>query len=237
MLPDWIYAEDNYIPQRDSSSFAVKTMIALGRAMSRISIQRGHEKKRHLPALTKFIALIGVILTVSITRHMLVILIAAALLLVYLCTWPARDILGILKTSLGAGGLTFLIFLPAMLMDPEGIGNNIMVIIKVLISVAFLSIYNHTTQWNHITGALRRLHIPGVFIFLLDMTLKYIVLLGKLIEGLLTALRLRSVGRNDRKYSSVGGVMGITFIRGAEMNRQMYEAMLCRGFTDDYENM
>ena len=28
--------------------------------------------------------------------------------------------------------------------------------------------------------------------------------------------------------------MGVTFVRGTEMNRQMYEAMQCRGFTDDY---
>jgi cobalt/nickel transport system permease protein len=29
--------------------------------------------------------------------------------------------------------------------------------------------------------------------------------------------------------------MGITFIRGAEMSQEMYEAMCCRGFTDDYD--
>ena len=35
----------------------------------------------------------------------------------------------------------------------------------------------------------------------------------------------------------VGGVMGVVFLRGTEMNRQMYEAMVCRGFTDDYEGL
>jgi cobalt/nickel transport system permease protein len=100
-----------------------------------------------------------------------------------------------------------------------------------------VSIFNHTTQWNHITGALRKLHIPGIFIFTLDMTLKYIVLLGTFTGDILTALRLRSVGKNNKKYQSVGGVMGITFIRGAEMSQEMYEAMRCRGFTDDYKGV
>jgi cobalt/nickel transport system permease protein len=69
------------------------------------------------------------------------------------------------------------------------------------------------------------------------MTLKYIVLLGSLIQDILTALRLRSVGKNNKKYQSVGGVMGVTFLRGTEMSREMYEAMRCRGFTDDYKGL
>ena len=105
------------------------------------------------------------------------------------------------------------------------------------VCVGLVNIFNHTTQWNHITKALRTLHIPGVFIFILDITLKYLVLLGSLIEGLLTACSLRSVGKNKKKYQSVGGVMGVTFVRSTEMSQQMYEAMQCRGFTDDYKGL
>jgi cobalt/nickel transport system permease protein len=100
-----------------------------------------------------------------------------------------------------------------------------------------VTIFNHTTQWNHITGALRKLHIPGIFLFTLDIALKYIVLLGTLIQDILTSLRLRSVGKNNKKYQSVGGVMGVTFLRGTEMSREMYESMRCRGFTDDYKGL
>ena len=158
----------------------------------------------------------------------------AAILLLYLCTWPAGDILNIMKAGCGASVLALIILLPAMFIQPSGIRNELLVVIKVFFSISTLSIFNHTTQWNHITGALRKLHIPGIFIFTLDITLKYIVLLGNLITDLLTSLQLRSVGKNNKKYSSIGGVMGVTFVRGTEMNQQMYEAMQCRGFTDDY---
>ena len=158
----------------------------------------------------------------------------AAILLLYFCTWPAGDILNIMKAGCGASVLALIILLPAMFIQPSGIRNELLVVIKVFFSISTLSIFNHTTQWNHITGALRKLHIPGIFIFTLDITLKYIVLLGNLITELLTSLQLRSVGKNNKKYSSIGGVMGVTFVRGTEMNRQMYEAMQCRGFTDDY---
>lgn len=144
------------------------------------------------------------------------------------------DILNIMKAGCGASVLALIILLPAMFIQPSGIRNELLVVIKVFFSISTLSIFNHTTQWNHITGALRKLHIPGIFIFTLDITLKYIVLLGNLITELLTSLQLRSVGKNNKKYSSIGGVMGVTFVRGTEMNRQMYEAMQCRGFTDDY---
>ena len=139
-----------------------------------------------------------------------------------------------MKAGCGASVLALIILIPAMFIQPSGIRNELLIVIKVFLSISTLSIFNHTTQWNHITGALRKLHIPGIFIFTLDITLKYIVLLGNLITDLLTSLQLRSVGKNNKKYSSIGGVMGVTFVRGTEMNRQMYEAMQCRGFTDDY---
>ena len=167
----------------------------------------------------------------------MVVMAYAAGFLLYMATWPAKDLVNILKVCLTAGLLAFLLFLPAMIINPAGMQNNLLVLCKVCISIGIVSIYNHTTQWNHITGALRKLHIPGIFVFTLDITLKYIVLLGNLIIDLLTSLQLRSVGKNNKKYSSIGGVMGVTFLRGAEMNRQMYEAMQCRGFTDDYEGL
>lgn len=118
-----------------------------------------------------------------------------AILLLYLCTWPARDILNIMKAGCGASVLALIILIPAMFIQPSGIRNELLIVIKVFFSISTLSIFNHTTQWNHITGALRKLHIPGIFIFTLDITLKYIVLLGNLITDLLTSLQLRSVGK------------------------------------------
>ena len=54
---------------------------------------------------------------------------------------------------------------------------------------------------------------------------------------MLTAYTLRAVGNHQKKYQTVGGVMGITFLRGTEMSQEMYEAMRCRGFTDDYKGL
>ena len=235
MLPDWLKEADEYTPQGGGNSFALKTIKSLGAAFSRLKVQRGHEKGRALPALVKLLLAVCLIISVAVVHNRLFLMAVAAFLLMYLATWPARDIVSILRGALTAAVIAFVIFLPAMLMKPAGAANNLQVVAKVFLSVTALEIFNHTTQWNHITGALRKLKLPGIFIFTLDITLKYIVLLGNLIVDLLTALGLRSVGKNNRKYTSVGGVMGVTFVRSTKLSTEMYEAMQCRGFTDDYE--
>ena len=213
MLPAWMMTDDIYTPQKGSSAFISKTMVALGRTMARLRVQRGHEKSRHLPAVVKIIMLLLLIITVSACRNRVVILGIAAFVQVYLCTWPARDILSVLRTSAFAGVLALILFAPAMVMNPSGAANNLMAVAKVFLSVEMVGIFNHTTQWN------------------------YIVLLGTLINDLLTSMMLRSVGRNTGRQRSLAGVMGVTFVRSSKMSKEMYQAMLCRGFTDDYKGL
>jgi cobalt/nickel transport system permease protein len=237
MMPEWMKETDCYVPPKDGGTFAVKTIRALCGIMSRLRVQKGHEKKHAFPALAKFFLLVAALLVLSLRQDRMVLLAFAAVLQVYLCTWPARDILSIWKPSLAAALLALVLFLPAIILQPEGAPNNLQIVAKIFLSLEMVTIFNHTTQWNHITTALRKLHVPGIFIFTLDIALKYIVLLGTFAGDILTSLRLRSVGKNNKKYQSVGGVMGVTFIRGVEMSREMYEAMRCRGFTDDYRGL
>ncbi len=237
MLPEWLKTEDNYVPPKSGGIFITKTMTSIGRSMSHIKAQHGHEKKRALPAIIKLLLLFAFILTASITRNRMLIMALYSVLHLYLCTWPAKDIWSVIKGSMWSAILAFIIVLPAMIINPSGISNNIMLISKVFVSVEALNIFNHTTTWNHITASMKKMHIPGMFIFTLDITLKYIVLLGQLIFDILTSLKLRSVGKNSKEYQSIGGVMGTTFLKSVEMSSQMYDAMRCRGFTDDYEGL
>lgn len=236
-MPEWLRKQDNYILNCGSTHFIEKTIIAMGHIMSRLRIERGHEKERTIPAIVKVCILILTVLLVAISHYPILLLVITAILQGYLCTWPARDIWNIYKPSLFSGVISLVIMIPAMILNPGGISNNLVIIFKVMLCVQMVAVFNHTTQWNHITKALRQLHIPGIFVFTLDITLKYIVLLGTLIDDLFTSMKLRSVGKNNKKYQSIGGVMGNTFLRSVDMSKEMYEAMQCRGFTDDYEGL
>ena len=237
MIPYWMKQSDNYVPPKEGGTFAIKTIKSISIAIGKLRFQQGHEKSHALPAGLKLLLLITLIIILSVSQHPLVALVFTTFILAYLATWPAEDISYILKTGFVAALFTLVVLIPAMIINPAGRINNIILVWKVFLSIIMVSIFNHTTQWNHLTEALRKIHIPGIFIFTLDITLKYIVLLGRFINDLLTAYTLRAVGRNNKKYQSVGGVMGVAFLRGTQMSQEMYEAMVCRGFTDDYKGL
>ena len=228
---------EDYVPPADGGAFYYKTLRSLGRIMSRLRLESGREGRFSLPAGVKLILMIALIILVSVTQNDLVIMAVGAVALVRLALMPAEDIGAVVKAVLVAVIMAAVIFAPAVIMDHARLWNSLRVVAKILISVSLVGIFNRTTQWNHLTAALRKARIPGTVIFIVDITFRYIVLLGNLMQDLLTAVSLRSVGRNDKKYNSVGGVMGVTFLRGTEMNKEMYEAMQCRGFTDDYEGL
>ena len=237
MIPEWMKKTEDYVPPADGGAFYYRTLKSLGGIMSRLRLESGREGRFSLPAGVRLLLMIALIILVSVTQNDLVIMAVGAVALVRLALMPAEDISAVVKAVLVAVIMAIVIFAPAVIMDPVRLWNSIRVVAKILISVTLVGIFNRTTQWNHLTAALRKAHIPGTVIFIIDITFRYIVLLGNLMQELLTAVSLRSVGRNDKKYNSIGGVMGVTFLRGTEMNKEMYEAMQCRGFTDDYEGL
>ena len=237
MIPAWLQTEERIAPPRRDGAFALRTVKALGGVLARLRVQRGREGRLRIPALGKLILLLALILCLSLARRPLLLLGLAALVLGYVSTLPARELASVLRPALGGAALALLLFLPALLLRPAGRLNNLIVVGKVFLSVAMVNCFNRRTQWNELTAALRRLRVPGVFVFVLDLSLKYIVLLGGVIVDLLTARELRAVGRDRHPYRSVGGVLGQTFLRSVRLSRETWEAMCCRCFTDDYKGL
>jgi cobalt/nickel transport system permease protein len=145
---------------------------------------------------------------------------------------PVRDIKATLGVALVMTAFTVVILLPAAFQ-----GNNYsltMIPPKVFATITAVSVLSRATKWNHIITALRRFRVPSLLIFVLDITLKYIVLLGEFSIEMLRALKLRSVGKNRGKAASLGGVAGTMFLKSRLMAEEMYQAMECRGFTGEY---
>lgn len=88
-----------------------------------------------------------------------------------------------------------------------------------------------STQWNSLSSSLKSFRISDTFILIFDTTLKYIILLGNLSLNMLTALKLRSVGKNNHKQKSPSAIAETTFIKSTEMAEDMLNTMTCRGFT------
>ncbi|MFL0194218.1 energy-coupling factor transporter transmembrane component T family protein [Clostridium sp. WILCCON 0269] len=233
-MPEWLLKKDNYIPLKDKDSFVNKSILSILEVLTKFRHQTEYGKNRFgINALIKFISTLILIIFVSLSKSFTFILITNIFMLVLINFLGINEIKYILKVSLVVAIFTFIIFLPSIFL---GYGHNaLMVTLKVLVSVAFVNILACTTQWNHLIGVLRVFRIPNMFIFVLDITIKYIIVLGEFCLNMVYTLKLRSVGRNNNKRRSLSGIVGTMFIKSKEMAEEMYGAMECRGFTGEYK--
>ena len=233
MTPEWMLKDENYIPESDKDTFINKSILSILGILSRIKVQSGYRKDSfHVSAIWKVAFTFVMIVLLSISRSFTFVIIVNVYLLLALSMMKANEILKILKVSFIVALFTFVILLPSVFLGYYY--SVIMITPKVFATVLAVNIMSHTTQWNAITGALRTFLIPDIFILVLDITIKYIMLLGEFSLNLLYSLKLRSVGINNKKYSSLSGVAGTMFIKSKEMAEDMYAAMECRGFSGEY---
>ena len=230
-LPEWMTAQENYTAVKDSDGFLTKSSLSVLSVLSRIREVSSRGLHWASPAVMLVTVLLLIIL-MAVSKNMIfsyVVLAEALLASLFLCS---KALARSMKTSFSAMLLSVLILLPAALTGAPR--TMLTVSIKVFVSVLLLNLVSQTLPFNKITESLKAFHVPDLFIFTLDITIKYIVLLGDVCLNMLTALRLRSVGKNKTKGKALSGVLGTTFLKSREMADEMYGAMVCRGFEGDY---
>jgi len=232
-MPEWLLIDEDYNPETDKDTFINKSILTLLGVISRIKAQSGYKPdSTKVSAVLKLAFTFFLIVLLSVAKSLTFIISVNVYLLLVLSLMKAEDIIRILKGSFVIALFTVIILLPAAFW-----GNYyslIMVTPKVFATVIAVNILSRSTQWTSITSALKTFYVPDIFIFVIDITLKYIMLLGEFSLNMLYSLKLRSVGKNNNKYTSLSGVAGTMFIKSKEMAEDMYTAMECRGFTGEY---
>ena len=231
-LPRWALEDEDYQPDDDRDYFISRSLLRLTRLLRSLRFQsrrKSLEKVSAIGALC-FTALL-ILLCVSASRLNFLFCVLA-LELIILCTLEGQTIRQILQNSLIMAILSALFVLPSMLLGTRTL--LIMLPLKTFLTVTALGLLISSFRWHQITEALRFFHIPPVVVFILDTTLRYIVLLGEISQDMLIALKLRSVGRNRDKKRASSGILGSVFLKSREMSEDMYQAMCCRGFTGEY---
>lgn len=233
-MPEWLLKKDNYVPLKDKDAFINKSIISIFGVLTIFMRQTEYRtSKFEFNALLKLISTLILIVFVSLTKNFTFVLITNVLILVIINFFSINEIKYILKVSLSVAIFTFIILLPSIFL---GYGNNaLMITLKILVSVASVNILAFTTQWNDLTGVLKVFRVPDMFIFVLDITIKYILVLGEFSLNMIYALKLRSVGKSNNKSTSLSGIVGTLFIKSKEIAEEMYGAMECRGFTGEYK--
>lgn len=241
-LPAWLAAEEDYQPSPDHDRFIGKNTVKLASLLRRVKVQRGglgdggaSILDRWLLSVSPALRLCGILILIVCTSaavNMFYAYVMLATVLVMLAFKPGESIIDILKPALGATAVAVVIMLPAVFLGQTS--SAVRIGVKVFISMVLLANYSRGYAWNRIIASLRFFHLPSIVVFIFDITLKYIVMLGEVAQGVLEALQLRSVGHNREKTKSASNVMGVTFLKAKDYSQEMYEAMECRGFTGEY---
>lgn len=181
---------------------------------------------------TRLLAAFTAILLSALSRNAFFVLTILAEELLRLALLPAEAVRRAAGTVLTAAGLTALIMLPGVFLGhPSALMT---VTLRAGLSVLILANLNETVSWKEMTGAFRQCHVPDVFLFTLDSTVRFLVLLGRFSERILEAVDLRTVRPADWRSAGVGGILGTTFMKSQKMSGETAEAMACRCFNGVY---
>ena len=235
-IPKWMTTEETYAPPTDRDGFTGKSLLAvlgvLGRIKTSGNVQNELMQNLAPSAPVKLLFCIFLIVLTSCAHNMFFVYCLLAVILAHMCFVGSKMLKQVVASCLGAGLLSMLLLLPAAFLGSPA--SMLTISCKVFVSVGFIGIMGATTPWNALTAGLRFYHVPDVFIFVFDITIKYIVILGNICSEMLTALTMRSVGRNNNKSGALSGILGVTYFKSRRMADEMCDAMACRGFEGEY---
>ena len=233
VLPSWMCESEAYEPNIDKDGFITKSAQAILGVLAKLKWNAGKDRRFSASPSLKLCYTFLFILLTACSKNYLFSLIMVAGTILALASYPASAMKQILSGTIGAVLFSIFILLPAVFMGNPQILLTIGT--KVFLSVTLIGMLSAGTAWNKLTASLRAFHIPDIFIFTLDITLKYIAVLGEFCMEILTSLRLRSIGQNKKKAKAFSGILGISFLKSREMADEMYAAMCCRGFVGEYK--
>jgi len=102
---------------------------------------------------------------------------------------------------------------------------------KLYLCVMAVLLLVSTTPLTEVTGAMRRLKIPGIFVVVFEMTYRYIGVLFAEAYFMRTAYTLRSAGAKGIAMRDMGGFVGQLLLRSIDRADRVYNAMRCRGYS------
>lgn len=233
MIPEWLSVKDDYVPKEEKNLYIEKSIFSLIKTISIIRQNKNQDKLLYsINSTLKVLITILNIIFVSLSRSFLYISIFDIYVLVNLLLMDKKSRKRIFIRSLIFPFITLIALIPSIFYG--NIYNSLLLFQKMITTIIMMNLLAHNTRWSEISKSLKILFIPDIFIWVMDITIKYIVLLGEYSINLLYALKLRSVGITSNKYDSLTGVIGSLFIKSYKMSEEMFQAMECRGFVGEY---
>lgn len=233
-VPDWLTGEDPEIHTAGKNVFIEKNISGFVRVLAALRDQQDHGGFLSLiQPWIKLPAAVLMIFLVSLSRNTAFVSVAAVGLLVLISVLPAVQLKRVVPL-----GITAAVFMAVVLIPAVFLGNPLRIdlVVKVWLTVSVAGLAAMSTSWAELTAALKMFRVPDLFLFILDITIKYLMILGRFVLTLFYALKVRTVGRIARKRRSVGGIAGTLFLKSGDMAEELHDAMICRGFSGHYRS-
>lgn len=233
-MPEWLLNNDSYIPSREKDTFINKSILSFIGMLSKIKRQNISKKGLYFinPTL-KLIFTITLIIFISLTRSNAFLMTTGVYLLLILSYFQGEEILSILKMIFAVVIFSLIMLIPSIIQG--NVSNSIKLIIKIFETLIAVNAFSMSTKLEDINKSFKIFFVPDIFIMVFDIAVKYIFILGQFSLNMLYALKLRSVGKANKRYNSLTGIMGILFLKSKDMSEEMCDAMECRGYSGEYK--
>ncbi len=205
-------------------------------AAGRTAVHRLH------PAVKIIVTVIYIICVVSLERHALGRL--APFLIYPAVVMAAADIPYRMILPRAAAALPFCVFagVSNLIIEREpwaqlgaltltaGEMSFLVLLARTVLCVSAVLILVAVTPFSELTGQLRRMHVPTLFVRLFEMIYRYISVLVEEASTMLTSYRLRAGGAQWPEIKYFGAFIGQLLLRSVDRAERVYHAMLCRGY-------
>jgi cobalt/nickel transport system permease protein len=104
------------------------------------------------------------------------------------------------------------------------------ILFRTFLCVMAVLILVSVTPFSALTGEMKRLRMPAVFITMFEMTYRYIGVISDEACSMYTAYSLRSAYRKGIEMKNMSSFAGQLFIRSFDRADRVYMAMKCRGY-------
>lgn len=120
-----------------------------------------------------------------------------------------------------------------------GLDGAVLFVARVLASVSLAILLTLTTRASGLFAALRWLGVPQVFVMTLNMCYRYIFLFAGIILDMHRAMKSRTGGKMHyrRGQKIVSWNIANLWVKSVQMNQQVYDAMLSRGYDGEAKVM
>ena len=212
--------ECNDFEFKKSSMFLGKNLNTLSKLLDKIRFTRNEASEKNSPYI-RLLEFMILTIVISLSKNLIFLWITSLFFLSKLALFKGSTIISVVKRL-------FIVFiLPGVIF-----ANNVnpsLFLFRVGVNLLNLSIFSASTPFPSLVKALRQLGMPMLFVQTMDICYKYIYVLGNVTVSIIEAVKLRCIGMKEDKRL-VGAIIGQLYLSTDRYTRELYEAMVLRGY-------